>query len=400
MEKVDQILNNGQRVFDYDEILRPKQIKDLFKSLFKENFKEDEKQFILFDKVGVLCANITYLGNPHPKYKKRMQLKPYFLDFVKKNASNGIVSLYVGIYTYKKTQLFVTFNPKTFVEKKSHNSSAHIFSTNLQYAQRVGEFSKIDYFGNEINVFKREHFIKYIKTLAGIEEDDTSYEGVMKLINEHLRPFFESIKTDWNGIECYKEMKDMNYSNYRQGEWAGFYFEYLFENYCNFNNIDDIKKFANKSKGGIDLDLIFPNLKNTYGDLKADSINKGILGNKLQTVKKVVSSGGIVYYICALYETDKDKNHNYETTKFWNELRDERKKYKNIDDLEKGYGTKMNYSINIKSFHILKIDNEIFDILKDNPFKQGKNSNGKARGEKIKINKDLISSISIYEMKC
>ena len=137
MKKVEQVNRAGNIVVDYDQTLTTKEIKKLLFEMFSPKIKKDEKQFVLFDKIALLVCNVTYLGNPHPIYKKRIQLKPYYLDYLAKNSANNIKTLYLGIYTYNRTRLFVVFEPTTYASKKSHNSSALVYSINLHYAQRA-----------------------------------------------------------------------------------------------------------------------------------------------------------------------------------------------------------------------------------------------------------------------
>ena len=222
MKKVEQVNRSGNIVVDYDQTLTTKEIKKLLFGMFKQTIKQDGKQFVLYDKIALLACNVTYLGNPHPIYKKRIQLKSYYLDYLAKNSANNIKTLYLGIYSYNRTRLFVVFEPTTYAGKKSHNSSAHVYSINLQYAKRAGKFDKIDAFGNKIHIFNTYEFVRYIKTLAGdpvyIDSDD-----LMKLINDYVSSFKDTIKKEWNGIECYKEMVDANDNNARQGEWQGWF---------------------------------------------------------------------------------------------------------------------------------------------------------------------------------
>ncbi len=401
MKKIDQILKNGKVTQDLDQTLSTKEIDDLYKDMFGLNFTKDRKQCILFNKVGVLTANVTYLGNPHPIYKKRIQLKDYYPEYAKSNSDKGLKTIFVGIYTYNETRLFVVFEPGTYLKKKSHNSSAHVFSMNLQYAQRAGEFFKTDGFDNKVHIFKPEHFKEYVKSLAGIEPVVSDYEDVIKTIKDYFVSFFSSFQKDWNGIKSYKEMISNGYQNARQNRWPGWYFEYLFRNYLQSHETKDIAWNSNKKKDGIDLDLVFPTKEWVYGDLKADQIDEDILGNNFESFEKVVvQHNGVVYYICALYKAEKDSKHDYVTSKFWNSLRDEDKKYKNDVELQNRAGKQMKYSVKIESINILKIDKNMYEILKENPFNQGRNSDGKPRNPKLKVKKDMISALSVYAMNC
>ena len=400
MKKVDQILKNGEIISDYDEKLTTSEIYDIYKEMFLNETHKDRKQYIVYGKIALLTANVTYLGHPHPEFKKRIQLKTYYTDYVASNTKHGLKTLYVGIYSYKKTRLFVVFEPTTYQDKKSHNSSAHVYSMNLQYAQKAGDFTKTDYFGNIIHIFKPDLFKEYIKQLANIPNYTLSYDDILKEIYNYFAGFFKGINKTWYGLKAYAEMQNAKYKNYRQNEWQGWYFEYLFEKYLNENKTNVVSIYGDKKKDGIDFDLVFSKDKWLFGDLKADEINSDIIGNKFNSFEKViVEHNGQVYYICALCECEKDSDHDYEVTKYWNELRDEDKQYKNIEEIKTGYGSKMKHSLKIKEFNILKIDNTMYEILKLKPYKQGKNSDGKPREPKLKITKDLISNMSVCSFR-
>lgn len=396
LTKNEQVSKNGSIVLDYDQKLTKKEIEDLMFETFCGVIKVDGKQFVLYDKIGILACNITYLNKPHPTYKKRMQLKPYYLEYLEENRKSGLETLYVGIYTYNQTRLFVVFETDTFRGKKSNNSSAHVYSFNLQYAKRVGKFDKIDAFGNKVHVFNTYEFVRYIKTMAGdsLGGEDGFY--LEKTIKDHFSRFAKKVPPVWNGIKCYKELIDSKNRNARQNRWEGFYFEYLFKKYLEENNVKEISWHADKTKNGIDLDLVFDDEKWIYGDLKADNEADSIQGNDLETIGRVVKDNkGLVYYCCCRFTFEKDSNHNYRVTKYWNELRDEKEKYKTFSEIKNGFGKYMKYSVKPKYLCVLKIDEAAFDILKQKPRKQGHNSDGKPRKDKIQIFKDKIDSLSV-----
>lgn len=397
MKKVEQVKRNGQIVIDYDQKLSTSEIERLLFGLFNPIIKKENKQYILYDKIALLACNVTYLGNPHPVHKKRIQLKTYYLDYLESNKKRNLKTIYVGIYTYNKTRLFVVFEPGTYANKKSHNSSAHVYSLNLQYAQRQGIFEKTDAFGNRIHIYNTYEFVRYIKMLANdpvyIEEDELN-----KLINNCVKSFGATLKSEWNGVDCYRELIADNDNNAKQGEWPGWYFEYIFKKFIKENNISEVEPYASKKKGDIDLDVKFINEEWVFGDLKADQINSDILGNSLECLDKVIKQNhGTVYYICCLYKAEKDSLHDYEVTKFWNScLRDVGKRYSTLEELKNGYGRKMKYSVKPKMLCVLKIDECIYDVLKDKPFNQGLNSDGNERKPKLKITKSMMQEIMIY----
>ena len=395
MKKTEQILKNGEITIDYDQTLSKKEIKNLMFDLFEPVIREDEKQFVLYNKIGVLACNVTYLGNPHPIYKKRIQLKQYYLDYLARNSVNNLKTVYLGIYTYKKTRLYVVFEPTTYAGKKSNNSAAHVFSINLQYAQRAGKFSKVDSFGNSIQIFNTYEFVRYIKSLASDPLGGQTGVEILNMLNERLIEFKKNIPTEWNGIECYKEMIEKHDPNARQGEWQGWYFEHLFKQYLKNNDVHEIVWHSDKSDDGVDLDVKFPKFEWTYGDLKADQINHDILGNSFESLDAVIKdNNGIVYYICCLYKAEKDSDHNYQVTRYWNTLRDE--PYTSEEDIKSRYGKRMKYSVTPKKLCVLKIDSLTYELLKKNPFAQGVNSDGNERKPKLKVNKDMITALSIF----
>ncbi len=150
-----------------------------------------------------------------------------------------------------------------------------------------------------------------------------------------------------------------------------------------------------KEKDEIDLDFVVNKGEWIYGDLKADQINHDIPGNSFSSLKTVIEDNkGVVYYVCCLYEAEKDSKKDYVVTRYRNELRDD--PYKTENELKKGYGAKMKYSVELRKLYILKIDSLTYELLKQDPFKQGKNSNGKNREPKLKIKKSMIDALAIY----
>ncbi len=97
------------------------------------------------------------------------------------------------------------------------------------------------------------------------------------------------------------------------------------------------------------------------------------------------------------YKAEKNSAHDYAVTKYWNALRDQDKAYSDFETLKEG-GKNMKYSVTLQSLDVLKIDKNAYEIIKENPFYQGRNSNGKKREPKLKIKKDMIESLSIYKV--
>ena len=205
--------------------------------------------------------------------------------------------------------------------------------------------------------------------------------------------FFDDINHSWNGIDCYSEMMSKNYHRSNQPEWPGSYLEYLFEHYLE-THLDSIKGFVkyspDRSSDGIDLDLLFPTLQER-GDLKAHSNNgSAIPGNKTQTIQDCIKNGKSVYYIVFNHDTEKDKDHNYVVTEYWNTALGK------LDDL-RSYSAKMKYSVHLTSYMILEINEKNYHYLNDNFQKGFINSDGNIRTSKISINKKELPNFIIHE---
>ena len=380
--KVEQIYNENV-IEDYGEILCNKELRSILNKFFgnltvKENGclygKYRDKDYCIFYK------NISYLGIPHPIYKKRLQIPSKFKKIYDENRSNNIVTLLLGVYKYKDNILICDFNTKTYINKKSHNSSAHVYSIDLINGERTGMFEKTDIRGNIITVFNKENVKNYLDKKL-FNENNTIVE-----VFDTLDDFFINMTKQWLGMEAYYDMIVHNYRNKFQPEWPGFYLEYKLEEYLKENKKEDVITFyQNRRKGEIDLDLRFPQL-NFYGDLKAHSISTGgIQGNDYKTIMNLLDNQN-VYYIVANHETEKDKDHDYMVTKYWNSQQ-------NKKDLM-SYSNKMKYSVRIKSYYVLelnKYNKKYIDI-----YHQGKNSDGTPRNPKISISIKNINNFLVH----
>ena len=382
--KVEQIFNKSDVIIDYGEILSNDEIVKIALDTFDNvELKDDGYIYGRYDKTDfcLYFKNISYLGNPHPIYKKRIQIPNTFKELYDNNMNRNIKTLLIGIYKYKNNILFCDFDTSTYVNKKMNNSSAHIYTIDLLKGLETDFFQKNDKRGNKITVFTKNaknEFYKY-------KFEHTEIESKIEIVNT-FDAFFKSISKEWFGIDCYKEMIQSGYNNKFQSEWAGFYLEYLLDLYITEHHLYDIVRYLqNKKENEIDLDLYFSKI-NSYGDLKTHSdSSSGILGNDLQTIEELVKSGKVYYVVCN-HETNYDKDYEFEVTKFWN------KEQHKSDILS--YSNKMKHDVRLRSYFILEINKFNFKYL--NIYNQGKNSNGDARNPKISININDIDNFLIH----
>ena len=397
MKKVDQLLKDGEIVLDYDQPLKVSEQEPLFKSIFGDKVEKEHDirtQFVLGGKLSLLVKAVTYLGHPWESYKKRIQLSTDFQQQYLRNIKRGISTLFVGVYRYNGLRLYVVFEPKTYAVKKSHNSSAHVQTFDLQYALKAGVRVKDDAMQNRVWTMTEEKFKEFILERLYLEQT-SSIDKLLKMIEEYLNKLVASLPRKWYGVDCYKEMMAAGDNNAKQGEWQGFYFEYCFKQMLKKYPTDVIKWCSDKTRLGIDFDLQFPQIPWGYGDLKSDSIDGEIQGNSFESFDKViVEHGGTVYYIVCRYKAEKDRDYGYKVTRFWNQFRDE--PYTTEEEIQTRYGRRMKYAVIPKEIRILAIDSVAYEILKKDPFYQGVNSDGKPREPKLKIDKKLIDNLTIH----
>ena len=99
---VEQVDVDGNIVIDYDCSLSSSELFNRVSKYFK-NIRKDE--------CGVVCGthgnneymlrmkNITYLGNPHPHFKKRIQIADDLKQFYDYALGNNAIPILLGVYT-------------------------------------------------------------------------------------------------------------------------------------------------------------------------------------------------------------------------------------------------------------------------------------------------------------
>ena len=451
---VEQVTEEGNIIKAYDESLSSAEIYDIVSKYFPKIQKLSIDSRIMIGvhkgfKFAIRCKNVTYLGKPHPHYKKRIQISDDLYDFYRIALSIEAEPILLGVYSCGNHMIFVDFKIDTYINRKAHNSSAHIYISDLAAATEEGYFQKIDYNGNTITAIRPDVVNIYLDELFKIDdiseknpkvlkkrleinkkeflERNTSVAGYIKEDNEKgkqypfvekiqpkqkefvqhvlsyaevfrneiipkIKEFFEDEEKEWHGIECYKKMIEANYRNKYQPEWVGFFLEYEFEKYLSNKNLKYLITYAQDKKvGGVDLDLFFPTIE-SYGDLKAHSEDsRGIQGNDWDTIWRIINKQdekSHVYYIVCEHSTEKDSYHDYEVTKFWNTMQ----KKTNI----MSYSTRMKNNVRLKRVYVLDINYSNKEYL--TMFKQGINSNGKPRAPKIMIEQDKLKYFIVEQI--
>lgn len=380
MKKVEQVTVYGKVVEDFDTPIKRQNIPETLSKYFQFNPKQKTNPFSVTykGKALALCAvSVTYLGHPHPIFKKRIQMRKEWQPLLaQKNF------LLLGVYQYDGLTLFVAYDTSQYRHHKLNNSSAHVSTLDLRKGVEYGVFSKIDRNGNPITVCREDKFEEFLDSYTSgqrvsLPKEISIFDG-----------FASAIPLKWVGTDCYKEMFAAEYRNAGQAEWPGFYLEFLFERYLEKNpSLKNVCLLvSDKGAEGLDFDL---NFHNDYrGDLKCHSeSSSGILGNDKESVCQVVEKDGRLWYVVFIHSTEKDSAHGCVVSEYWNSVLQKPDKH--------SYSKKMKHSVRHKLLYVLEINGENIRYLKD--FNQGKQPSGEKRRPKIMIPHKSIDNFSIYK---
>lgn len=378
----------GQVVMDFDYEISNQDYVNIFSKIgaLKKMKRGEPVEVLIGGKIySFLIKQITYLGNPHSLHKKRIQIPKTWKKFLSNEET-----FIVGVYKYLDSVLLCFFDKHTYKFKKGNNSSAHVHTIDLLNAQRSGTFQKTDFFGNKLIITTLDGFAKSFKKIRTNSNLEVTEE--IQMFNN----FFDGLDKKWNGIKSYKEMIAAEYTNAYQGEWPGFFLEYKFENYAANNSyVSSICSFTrNKKSGDLDFDLFF--IKNNFlGDLKSHDIkSNAILGNDYKSIKKALETYERFWYVVLDNVSEKDSRHRNMTTIFWNTqlIKSGKKDQKKI----LSYETRMKNNTKLVRYWIAEINRYNFKYLEK--YKQGKNSDGKPRKDKVRILKKDVNNFLIHQM--
>ena len=339
----------------------------------------------------LLVRSCTYLGNPHPIFKKRVQLPLWFNEYTNAiHKSNPDIEIrYVGIYHYGDTHhgdniIFIDFKIDTYLTKKGHNSSAHVYTNDLFQAMTYGVFTKTDYFGNSITAIRRDKFKDY---LCGKTSQANTLFDLFQKFNCGFT-FGQWLKA----LDVIKEMYNNDWHQWRQAEWAGWFLEYKFNKFTIDNNITNQIRYVGsslKKDGDLDFDIRFDE-DDFYGDLKASDIHKKETpGNDQENLIECIYQFDKFWYVIYEHETIKDTEVGYEATKARNRF------IKSIDPSynkdEMSYSSRMKNSVKFIKMSIIELNRVNFrEALTD--FNQGHQQDGNERKPKFNINKKVLQN--------
>lgn len=379
-----------------DQILKPKEQQDVLRDfLGEENCEIKEilkrKVFVYIHqgkKYVLLHRAVSYLGGngQHPIFKKRIQLPSWYKDFcleIKRKKLSYDVR-FIGVYHYDGAVVFVDFKKDTYLKKKVHNSSAHVYVHDLYQALKNGVFHREDMLGNHIYTVRGNKFSKYL------EGRDLGQNILVSFFEQFNRSF---IFGRWiKVLPTVKEMRQAGWSAWKQTEWPGWYLEYKFNQFTLENNTAPLIIYTGQSnkkrqKYFFDFDIFFQRHQ-FYGDLKASDISLNVApGNDQSAFVECINQFDRFWYVIYEHETIKDSEENgYRNVVAYN-------RYMGKDDLS--YARRLKTRVKFVKMTILELNRINFrEILKD--FNQGRQPSGSMRNPKFMIKKKDIDRFVVF----
>jgi len=396
----EQILPDLRIVLDKDEPLSPKQQDVALKNnLGAANCTSEEicgKKVLVFTNKGkrtiFLHKAITYLGNPHPVHKKRIQLPTEYKDYCNKVQSEHpeIDVRIMGVYHYQGTLVFVDFAKETYLGKCMHNSSAHVYINDLYQGLRNGVFHKEDQYGNHMYAIHPCHLVQY---LEGEEQGTSELFELFKKFNNGFT-FGQWLYS----VDMIRKMHADSWRQWKQTEWAGWYLEYEFEKFTRTNCVTHLMRYTGSSNKGqgdgiFDFDIWFDR-DQFYGDLKAsDKDQKEAIGNDQETFVECVSRYGKFWYVIYEHDTKKDgPKTNCQATidrdNFLRELGEEVHEHSENHRYIK-------HSVNFEKMAILELNEANYRqaLIAHN---QGRQPSGAPRAPKFSIKKSEMDNFVVF----
>lgn len=339
----------------------------------------------------LFMKQVTYLGNPWPVFKKRIQIPKKWIDAHQQALADGLTPRFVGIYRHEDVTIFVDFDPSTYVRRKANNSAAHVSTNDLFQAQTLGAFSREDRNGNRLTSVPAGQLADYL--LGHTRTVPPRVEAFSRFNAE----FLSHERTE--ALDAIREMYDSSWPDRFQGEWAGFYLEFRLDRFLRENRLaPDIEFQRTKTKGAFDYDLVFRDHDRVdhYGDLKASNITALVSpGNDAADIRRCVETFGRFWYVIYEHETWHGHQDGDRPTIAWNEWKRSvgYANSKGFDPLS--YARRFKAAVRYSKMSILEVNEANFGLVLGD-FHQGKQPDGAARALKVMITKKNIENFLIY----
>lgn len=393
---VDQIAPSGALLEGVDTTLSPRLRHELLLAALPGATLADLSgvKVVLYDGQVLLSKQVTYLGHPWERYKKRIQIPKEWTALHDCALYRGLTPRFVGVYHYGETTIFVDFDPSTYVQRGLNNSSAHVATNDLFQAQTLGQFSRDDRNGNRLTSVRADQFQTYLR--VGYEEKNPHIDILDRFSDEFLDG------TRIEGLAAVQEMHAARWPDRFQNEWQGFYLEYRLNDFVNRHLLDDllvVQKEKRKTEYDYDLRLLRNGRTEHFGDLKASNITvKDSPGNDAGRFFQCLKEYGRFWYVIYEHETWHGRDNENISTIAWNDFR------RSVGHVghKKGMYDSLSYAGRFKEavrfvrVKVLEVNNANADIVLKEFQKNFRQPDGSLRRPKVSINKKDIDNFLIY----
>ncbi|WP_284328088.1 hypothetical protein [Demequina litorisediminis] len=184
-------------------------------------------------------------------------------------------------------------------------------------------------------------------------------------------------------LEAVQEMHTARWPDAMQGEWAGFYLEYRFDEYLRRNGASRLIEFQKaKRQGDLDYDLVFKNRGKItyYGDLKASTItSRESPGNDAADLRACIEEFGRFWYVIYEHETWRSKDEEDLPVVEWNIWRRIAGHVGRGEYNEKSYSSRFKSAVRFSRMLILEVNAANFHVVLG-AFNQGRQPDGACKG--------------------
>jgi hypothetical protein len=134
--KIVQQVSEGKIVYRSDTLLSKKQLDELFNTYGTVEFNGAFRTLTYNGvSINLLVKNVTYLGNPHPINKKRIQIPESWKDYL-----DLVNTILCGVYSGPKEIFIVVFANKEYIAKSLNQSSAHVDVNEIIQSSKESDF--------------------------------------------------------------------------------------------------------------------------------------------------------------------------------------------------------------------------------------------------------------------
>lgn len=346
---------------------------------------------IVYGNQVIMRKQITYLGIPWERFKKRIQIPPSWKAVHRQAVADGRTPRFVGVYQYGAVTIFVDFDPSTYVLRGANNSAAHVATNDLFQAQTLGTFSRTDRNGNHLTSVRSDLFADYLRDRV---RERPSYLEAFDAFNVE---FLTGERVE--ALDAVREMHSASWPDTMQGEWAGFYLEYRIDEFLRRSGQYTSVAFQKvKRRGELDYDLVFLDQDQVayFGDLKASNIAKHESpGNDAEAIRRCVSEYGRFWYVIYEHETWHSREESDAPVIAWNEWRRSVGHVGAKDYNPYSYRQRFKSAVRFSRMMVLEVNQANFHIVLGD-FNQGRQPDGAPRAVKVMISKKNIDNFLIH----